>query len=129
MARLVARVFERGTTFVMDHNEGASSMTSIRANGMVEFRFFRPGVSSASVKGDFCGAGDLEMTQEEPGWWTATAQLPAGEYRFRYLADGEWFTDYASHGVEYEKQVWRSVLVVPELIEQLMKECALRQAA
>ena len=104
-------------------------MTSIRANGMVEFRFFRPGVSSASVKGDFCGASDLEMTQEEPGWWTATAQLPAGEYRFRYLADGQWFTDYASHGVEYEKQVWQSVLVVPDLIEQLVKESAARQAA
>jgi 1,4-alpha-glucan branching enzyme len=104
-------------------------MTSIRANGTVEFRFFRPGVSSASVKGDFCGESDLEMSQEAPGWWTATAQLPAGEYRFRYLADGQWFTDYASHGVEYEKQVWRSVLVVPDLIDEAIKASAARQAA
>ena len=103
-------------------------MTSIRANGLVEFRFYRPQVSSASVKGDF-NKDDLLMQRDEAGWWTATAKLPAGEYRFRYLADGQWFTDYASHGVEYEKQTWRSVLVVPELIEQTMKGSAARQAA
>src|SRR3954465_9272694 len=36
---------EAGTTFVMDHNEGAIGMTSIRDDGAVEFRFFRPEVS------------------------------------------------------------------------------------
>ena len=69
-------------------------MTSIRANGLVEFRFYRPQVSSASVKGDFKDASDLLMNRDEAGWWTATAKLPAGEYRFRYLADGgHWFDD------------------------------------
>ena len=108
-------------------------MTSIRANGLVEFRFYRPQVSSASVKGDFnkgdVNKDDLLMQRDEAGWWTATAKLPAGEYRFRYLADGQWFTDYASHGVEYEKQVWRSVLVVPEVVKQVMTDSAARQAA
>jgi 1,4-alpha-glucan branching enzyme len=96
---------------------------------MVEFRFYRPDVSSASVKGDFQDASELEMRRDEAGWWTATARLPAGEYRFRYLADGQWFTDFASHGVEYEKQVWRSVLVVPELMRHILKEPAAREAA
>jgi 1,4-alpha-glucan branching enzyme len=113
----------------MDHNEGALGMTSVTGTGMVEFRFYRPGASAASVKGDFREAGELEMRRDEAGWWTATAQLPAGEYRFRYLADGQWFTDFASHGVEYEKQVWRSVLVVPELIQQILKESGARVAA
>ena len=103
-------------------------MTSIRSNGLVEFRFYRPGVAAASVNGDFDASG-LPMRCDEAGWWTATAKLPAGEYRFRYLADGQWFTDYASHGVEFEKQVWRSVLVVPDAIDEAVTESAARQAA
>jgi len=27
-------------------------------------------------------------------------RLPAGEFKFRYCADGEWFADYAAFGVE-----------------------------
>jgi 1,4-alpha-glucan branching enzyme len=104
-------------------------MTSIRANGVVEFRFYRPGVAAASVKGDFDASDELLMCRDEAGWWTATAKLPAGEYRFRYLADGQWFADYASHGVELEKTVWRSVLVVPEVNEDAMNDPAARQAA
>ena len=105
-------------------------MTSIRANGVVEFRFYRPGVAAASVKGDFDTASEeLLMCRDEAGWWTASAKLPAGEYRFRYLADGEWFADYAAHGVEFEKQAWRSVLVVPEVSEDAMNDSAARQAA
>ena len=109
-------------------------MTSIRANGVVEFRFYRPGVAAASVKGDFDATRDpsgkeLLMCRDEAGWWTATAKLPAGEYRFGYLADGEWFADYAAHGVEFEKNAWRSVLVVPELSEEASNDPAARQAA
>jgi 1,4-alpha-glucan branching enzyme len=109
-------------------------MTSIRANGVVEFRFYRPGVAAASVRGDFDAASDaaacdeLLMCRDEAGWWTATAKLPAGEYRFRYFADGEWFPDYAAHGVEFEMKAWRSVLVVPEPNEEAMNAAA-RQAA
>ena len=110
-------------------------MTSIRANGVVEFRFYRPGVAAASVKGDFdkrdfdAASKELLMCRDEAGWWTATAKLPAGEYRFGYLADGEWFADYAAHGVEFEKKSWRSVLVVPEVSEDAMNDSAARQAA
>ncbi len=40
---------------------------------------------------------------------------PGGEYRFRYVADGVWYTDYASYGVESSKLGgWNSVLFVPE---------------
>jgi hypothetical protein len=41
--------------------------------------------------------------------------MDPGEYRFRYWADGHWFTDYASHGVELGKHGWNSVLVVPAM--------------
>ena len=93
-------------------------MTSVKRDGRVEFRFFRPGVTQVKVAGDFNGwshggDGALEMRPQDDGWWAAEAKLDAGEYRFRYLADGTWFTDFASHGVEMSKLGWNSVLVVP----------------
>jgi hypothetical protein len=103
-------------------------MTRRTSNGLIEFRFCRPGVSLASVVGDWSGSegGSLMMQWEGSGWWKATARLPAGEYRFRYLADGQWFTDFASHGVEPHEPGWDSLLVVPELIEKYHAE---REAA
>lgn len=95
-------------------------MTRLTDDGTVEFRFFRPDVQSVSISGDFgvAAAGMdlqcLDMQRQGDGWWTLEAKLPAGEYRFRYLADGRWFADYASHGVEQHKQGWLSVLVVPK---------------
>jgi len=29
----------------------------------------------------------------------ASTKLSPGDYRFRYVADGVWYTDYASHGI------------------------------
>jgi 1,4-alpha-glucan branching enzyme len=91
-------------------------MTSVRTNGEVEFRFFRATAKDVAVAGDFTQWRDnaIAMRHEGNGWWTAKVRLDAGEYRFRYVADGQWFTDFASHGVELKKQVWNSVLLVQE---------------
>jgi len=91
-------------------------MTSVRSNGEVEFRFFRATAKAVAVAGDFTQwqREPIAMRHEGKGWWTAKVSLGPGEYRFRYLADGQWFTDFASHGVELKKQVWNSVLVVQE---------------
>jgi hypothetical protein len=40
------------------------------------------------------------MSRSRDGNWTAKVKLPAGSYRFRYRADGQWFTDYAAFGIE-----------------------------
>ena len=40
------------------------------------------------------------MVRSDDGYWVAKMKLPAGEFRFRYCADGEWFADYAAFGVE-----------------------------
>ena len=89
-------------------------MTSIDDSGEVEFRFFRPGVNQVCVVGDFTAwkANPLEMAHEGDGWWVLRLNMAHGEYRFRYIADGTWFTDFASHGVELTRQQWNSVLVV-----------------
>ena len=91
-------------------------MTNVRPNGQIEFRFFRAGAKDVAVAGDFTGwsQNPITMRHEGNGWFTARLTLQPGEYRFRYLADGQWFTDYASHGVELKKQTWNSVLLVQE---------------
>ena len=40
------------------------------------------------------------MIRQSDGYWRARLLLPDGEYRFRYRADGEWFTDYGAFGLE-----------------------------
>jgi 1,4-alpha-glucan branching enzyme len=76
--------------------------------------FYRKGVQNVSVAGTFNGwrPGEFRMCHAGNGWWEIEAHLPAGEHRFRYVADGQWFTDYAAHGVELGKNGWDSVLVV-----------------
>lgn len=89
-------------------------MTSIKDNGVVEFEFFRSGVRNVQLIGDFTGWDNnpLAMTPVGNGWWKATAKLASGEYRFRYFADGQWYTDYASYGIEMTEHGMNSVLVV-----------------
>ena len=91
-------------------------MTIVRQDGSVEFRFFRPEARDVRVAGDFNGwSGDaLHMKPAGNGWWTAWMVLGSGEYRFRYVADGRWFTDYASNGVEFAKLGLNSLLIVPK---------------
>jgi 1,4-alpha-glucan branching enzyme len=91
-------------------------MTIVRQDGSVEFRFFRPEARDVRVAGDFNGwSGEsLLMKPAGNGWWTARTVLGSGEYRFRYVADGRWFTDYASNGVEFAKLGLNSLLIVPK---------------
>ena len=68
----------------------------------VEFRFFRPQATQVNLAGDFNNwrIGELPMQRGSDGYWFARMRLPAGEFKFRYCADGEWFTDYAAFGLE-----------------------------
>jgi 1,4-alpha-glucan branching enzyme len=105
-----------GTTFVLvDHNEGTIGMTRLTDDGRVEFRFFRPDARDVRIAGDFNGwdRGSMSMESEGNGWWKATAEIEGGDHRFRYYADGQWYTDYAANGVEQNKLGWNSILTVP----------------
>src|SRR5687768_14797592 len=89
-------------------------MTNLGKNGSVEFRFFRPGASDVRVTGTFNGwSKALAMHPGGNGWWVLKMDLEPGEYQFRYVADGVWYTDFASNGIEVTKFGWNSVLVVP----------------
>ena len=84
------------------------------SQGRVEFRFFRRGAKDVCVVGSFNGwrAGAAPMQAIGDGWWRAALELPEGIHQFRYIADGEWFTDHAAHGIEKSRFAWNSVLIV-----------------
>jgi 1,4-alpha-glucan branching enzyme len=94
-------------------------MTSIAVDGAVEFRFFRPLANAVLLAGDFSAwaAQAISMQSTGNGWWLARLRLSQGEYRFRYIADGNWYTDFASHGIEICKHGWNSVLLIPETVK------------
>ncbi len=88
-------------------------MTVMGRDGCVEFRFFRPAAHEVRLAGEFTGWHQPMAMQREPnGWWVAKIELEPGEYRFRYIADGVWYTDFASNGIEGTKFGYNSVLVV-----------------
>jgi 1,4-alpha-glucan branching enzyme len=76
-------------------------MVTIKRN-RVEFRFFRPQAKQVYLAGDFnrWRISDLPMRRQRGGYWSILLALPEGEFKFRYLADGQWFTDYAAFGLE-----------------------------
>jgi 1,4-alpha-glucan branching enzyme len=81
----------------------------------VEFKFFRPTANSVALAGDFNDwrVNELKMVRCEDGYWQARMKLPAGEFRFRYCADGEWYADYAAFGVEPGRFGMDSIVRVP----------------
>ena len=90
-------------------------MTSYTNSGSIEFKFFRPQARSVRVMGDFNGWAQPGLALEPlgDGWWSASVCFNPGDYRFRYLADGIWYTDFASNGIELTKYGYNSLLVVP----------------
>lgn len=110
-------------------------MTSVSQTGVVAFRFFRPNVNDVRVMGDFVASGDgsapggVAMTGSPDGWWHAEVALGAGEYRFRYVADGVFYADYAANGIELTKRGPNSVLVVPERRDQFARMTPVKMVA
>ena len=79
---------------------GKPQMVTVK-NNWAEFTFYRPQASAVHLAGDFNDwrVGEVPMVRGPKGYWMARMRLPAGEFRFRYCADGEWYTDFAAFGV------------------------------
>ena len=86
-------------------------MVTVR-DGVACFRFFRPAAARVFLAGDFNGwrTDQLPMSRNADGYWEAQLLLPDGCYRFSYVADGQWYVDYASFGVEAGPAGLRSLL-------------------
>lgn len=90
-------------------------MINVSGNGEVEFQFFRPAAQQVALVGDFSSwdTSVLPMRRRRDGWWVHRLRLAPGVYQFKYLADGEWYPDYAAFGLERGGLgVWNSVLLV-----------------
>ncbi len=95
-------------------------MVTIDEEGCARFLFFRPQAAEVFVAGDFNGwrADQLRMMSTGDGYWRLNLKLPAGAYRFRYVADGQWYTDFAAFGVEPARFGLDSVLrVAPRVLK------------
>ena len=81
----------------------------------VDFAFYRPEAKHVCIAGAFNGwrTGEIEMLPAGDGNWKVRVCLPSGEFRFRYCADGEWFTDYAACGLAPGRFGMDSIVVVP----------------
>lgn len=67
------------------------------------FRVYLPEAGQVELVGTFTDwrVQPLSMTKEHTGWWTVTANLPAGDHDFSYLVNGtQWLADYAASGVK-----------------------------
>lgn len=91
-----------------------------------QFRFFRPQAKAVQLVGDFNGwrKGAHEMVRTDEGYWLAALQLAPGSYKFRYCADGKWFTDYAAFGIEYGPLGVDSIVRVLDITQEAAEEPA-----
>ena len=90
-------------------------MVKVNEDGYAEFHFFRPNASNVFLAGDFnqWRTDQLRMVPAGDGYWMLKLRLPAGDYKFRYVSDGAWYTDFAAFGVEPGRFGLDAVLRVP----------------
>ena len=83
-------------------------------DSMATFRFYRPTARQVYLVGDFnqWRAEVMPMRRGEDGYWQATVRLTPGNFRFRYCADGHWYSDFAAFGLEPGPFGWDSVVRV-----------------
>jgi len=92
------------------------AVVTIDKDGYAEFRFFRPRAANVFLAGDFneWRTDHLRMVRRDDGYWVLRLRLPAGDYKFRYVADGAWYTDFAAFGVNPGRFGLDSLLQVPQ---------------
>jgi 1,4-alpha-glucan branching enzyme len=85
------------------------------AGDTAHFCFFRPAAEQVFLVGEFnhWQVGQLAMRRGEDGSWRASLRLRPGTYRFRYVADGTWYVDFAAFGLERGPHGHDSVLHIP----------------
>lgn len=81
----------------------------------VDFTFSGVEANKVFVVGDFNKWNKTKhRMKRERSNWRLSVELPAGEYKFKYLADGNWFNDPAAHKyVENPYGGEDSVVIVP----------------
>jgi len=98
------------------------------AEQFVTFKFFRPAASNVQLAGEFNNwrLDELPLNLGADGWWRAEVLLPPGTYRFRYWADGCWFTDFAAFGLDMGPYGMESVVRVPNQAQDFLQPISRR---
>lgn len=81
----------------------------------ISFEITLPQAQSVAVVGDFNGwnSDTHPMKRSKNGVWKVTAEIPAGEYQFRYLVDSSrWYNDSDTPSKANEFGSENSVLTV-----------------
>ena len=87
--------------------------------GKVTFAFCRPSAHQVNVTGEF-NNWKLQPMKKNGRYWSISMHLKPGTYQFMYVADGEWFPDYAANGLVESPFGRNSIVVVQHrLINQL----------
>ena len=68
-----------------------------------------------SVAGEFNGwnAVNHQLSLEKVGLWSAELRIPAGEYAYKFVVDGQWFLDPANAATKVVAGATNSLVVVP----------------
>jgi hypothetical protein len=93
-------------------------MVTVDETGKSTFFFRHATGGPVFLVGDFCQwqQDHLPMRRISPHEWMLMLRLPPGIYEFRYLAAGQWYTDYAAFGVDANRfGDFNSVLRIPKV--------------
>jgi serine protease AprX len=100
-ANLAVREASRET-----HFPGVETYTPPRVeNGKIVFRYHNDLVQSVFLAGDFNDwkRGEIQFTECSDGIWRAAINcLKPGKYRYKFLVDGDVWTEDTSHGLKEE---------------------------
>ena len=106
-------------------------MVHVDETGKTTFRFCHATHGPVFLVGDFCHwkTDHLPMRRVSDCEWMLMLRLPPGTYEFRYFADGQWFTDYASFGVTQNTfRDFNAVLRIPKVRPAVREPIPIRSA-
>ena len=84
----------------------------------VTFRLHAPDAKIVAVAGEFndWDATSLPMRKSTNGDWSASIRVPAGDYGYKFVVDGQWTFDPAQPLRKFVDQLENSRLVVGESV-------------
>jgi 1,4-alpha-glucan branching enzyme len=94
----------------------ATRMPTATAGPAIEFRLFAPDAQEVCLTGDFSDwqPEACRMQRFKDGTWKKMLKLKPGRYEYRFVVDGQWWTDPENPQRQYNPfGQENSVLIVP----------------
>lgn len=69
-----------------------------KKNSSVEFKLFAPDAKKVSLAGSFnkWNPSALKLKKDTKGTWKTKVELPSGTHEYKFVVDGNWWTDPAN---------------------------------